>query len=271
MKKILLALACVGALACSSATDSTQGPEDPGILHTRDTRSTTSQGPLLDNGGPVLPASNTYAIWWGNSAAWPSDTKAGIDSLFTGLNGTSFLGIGTQYMRGASVTSSFHTNWTDTSTPPRGAPNTSAIVSEACRAIAVNGAKPDPNGIYFVYTSNFPHSNYCAWHSHGTCNGVDIKVAYMPNTTGVAGCDLLDVVNLGCNTLSEGTQSLANVTSHEFMETITDPDLSAWYDSSGAEIGDKCAWTFSSCVTLSNSTWQLQQEWSNATSSCVQQ
>ncbi len=35
-----------------------------------------------------------------------------------------------------------------------------------------------------------------------------------------------------------------NVTSHEQMEAATDPLLNAWYDNSGNEIGDKCAWKF---------------------------
>lgn len=268
MKTIFTALFCsLLFLACSSVSD--DGVEDPSVLHFKDTRSSTSGGNLLDHGGKVLPASNTYAIWWGNQSAFPSDAKAGLDSLFGGLTGTSFLGISTQYMRGSTPASTFHVNWTDTSSPPNHGPNTSTIVGEACRVLQANGASPDSNGIYFVYTSNFPHSNYCAWHSHGTCNGVDIQVAYMPNTTGVAGCDPGDLY--GCNTYSQGTRSLANVTTHEFMETITDADISAWYDSSGSEIGDKCAWKFSGCVNLTNGSWQLQQEWSNSASGCVQQ
>ena len=39
----------------------------------------------------------------------------------------------------------------------------------------------------------------------------------------------------------------------------------------GSEIGDKCAWLFTGPVTLSNgSVWQLQEEWSNAVTGCVQ-
>ncbi len=274
MKKILAALFCsLLALACSSADTSVQS-DDPNVLHFKDARGNTSSGPLIDHGGKILPTSNTYAIWWGIQSAWPVDVQPSMDSLFNGLNGTTFLGITDQYMRGGTSASTFHVNWMDTSAPPGHGPQTSTIVTEACNVIAANGATPDPNGIYFVYTSNFPtgHVNYCAWHSHGTCNGVDIQVAYMPNITGVSGCDPLGVVNLNCNTaLSEGAVALANVTSHEFMETITDADISAWYDSSGSEIGDKCAWKFSSCVTLTTGSWQLQEEWSNAISGCQQQ
>jgi hypothetical protein len=268
MKKILTALLCTFALiACSSSYDGEE--ESPDGLRFKDARGIASGGNLVDHGGKVLPTSNTYAIWWGTQSAFPSDAKVGLDSLFQGLNGSSLLGVTSQYMRGGTPTTTFHTNWTDTSAPPSHGPNVSNIVGEACKVIRANGASPDPTGVYFVYTSNFPHVNYCAWHSHGTCNGVDIQVAYMPNTTGFAGCDPGN--QYACNTYSQGTRSLANVTSHEFMEAITDADLNAWYDSSGSENGDKCAWRFSSCVTLPNGSWQLQQEWSNAVSGCVQQ
>jgi hypothetical protein len=54
---------------------------------------------------------------------------------------------------------------------------------------------------------------------------------------------------------------------HELSEARTDPaNPGAWYDSSGAENGDKCAWTFNvPLVTFSNgSQWKIQGEWSNA-------
>lgn len=270
MKKILAIVFCLFTLfACSAATD--DGVDAPEGLRFKDAKpSRSNSGNLIDHGGKVLPASNTYAIWWGTQASFPSDAQDGLTAFFNGLNGTSFLGVTNQYMRSDSATSTFHTNWVDTSSPPGHGPSVNAIVGEACKVIGQNGEQPDATGIYFIYTSNFPRGgNYCAWHSHGSCNGVDIQVAYMPNTTGIAGCDPGNLY--GCNSYSQGTRSLANVTSHEFMEAITDADLNAWYDSSGAENGDKCAWKFSSCVNLSNGSWQLQQEWSNAVSGCVQQ
>jgi hypothetical protein len=227
-------------------------------------------GNLIDHGGPVLAADSTYAIWWGPTTAWPSDTQTGIDALFNGFNGTSFLGVANQYMRGGTATSSFVRSFFDSSIPPSRSPSNATLANEVCTVLNANGVPPSSNAIYFIYTSNFPsRANFCAFHTSGTCNGVTIQFAYMPNTTGVTGCDPGNL--LGCNTFSQGTRSLANVTSHEYMETITDPVLNAWFDSSGQEIGDKCAWQFQSCVTLTNGSWQLQEEWSNAASSCVQQ
>jgi len=272
MRKILAVLFSISTLiACASAPTDEYSEEDPSVLPFKGARpSRPAAGNLIDHGGKILPVSHTYAIWWGDQAAFPSDAQDGLTSLFNGLSGSSILSVHNQYMRGGSSSTLFHTNWTDTSAPPRHGPNVSTIVGEACSVLLQNGELPDSTGVYFVYTSNFPKGgNYCAWHSHGTCNGVDIQVAYMPNTAGVSGCDPGNQYN--CNAYSQGTRSLANVTSHELFEAITDPDLDAWYDSSGSEGADKCAWKFSSCVTLTNGSWQLQQAWSNAVSGCVQQ
>jgi hypothetical protein len=51
--------------------------------------------------------------------------------------------------------------------------------------------------------------------------------------------------------------------------------LNAWLDSSGAEIGDKCAWTFGrvksngSNVTFNGHPYIVQCEWDNAKHGCV--
>jgi hypothetical protein len=226
---------------------------------------------LVDHGGRVLPASKIYYFWWGNTASWPSDANAGLTALASGLNGTNFMhDIFPQYMRGAGTpTTAFAGSYYDSSAPPTGNPSTSTMVNEACNVIKANGLAANPTATYTILTSNFPSRvNYCAWHSWGTCNGVTIQVTYLPNLTGVSGCN--DQI-YSCNGYSAGTQAIANVLSHEFSETITDATGSAWYDNSGSEIGDKCAWTFSSCVQLNGSSWQLQREWSNSVTACVQQ
>ncbi len=278
---VVASFAALAAAACASADPSSgvgqtseelgfeAPPADAHVHWQKGAGPATSSSNLIDHGGKVLSASHAYTIFWGNAAAWPSDTQSAIDSLFSGLNGTAFLGVADQYMRSASISEAFVSKYADSSAPPNHSPKTSTIVNEACKVIGANGLTPDTDAIYFVYTSNFPRANFCAWHSHGTCNGVDIQVAYMPNTTGVAGCDPGNLYN--CNNYSQGARSLGNVTSHEYMEAITDPDLNAWYDSSGSEIGDKCAWQFSSCVNLKNGNWQLQEEWSNSAGGCVQQ
>ena len=93
----------------------------------------------------------------------------------------------------------------------------------------------------------------------------------MPNANGIAGCEY-SPPDLSCNNHSIGTQSSADLTAHEVMETLTDPNFDAWFDSAtGNEIGDPCNFTYKRCVNLANeTTWQLQEIWSNKVSACVQ-
>jgi hypothetical protein len=217
------------------------------------------------HGGNVLHTNTVLAIFWGTE--WTTDSSdkiPGIDSFFSGLNGSNFAATSDEYSDGSgNVTSSttYLGHTIDASTAPKRAINTSTAVSEAC---AQAGQNPDPNAIYFLFTSTGAgHVNYCAWHSWGNCsNGMPIQVAYMPNIDGIAGCDPQDTYGTGH---SQGLAALANVTSHEWSEARTDPRGSGWYDAGGAENGDKCAWAFEGPVKLGNrSTWKLQMEWSNA-------
>jgi hypothetical protein len=260
------ALAIV-VLAVSPGAAGAQGQS--GVLRYKGANASTKGGNLVDNGGPITPASHTYAIFWGPSSGWSSDVVSGLGSLFSGFNRSNYLGIAQQYMRGAAISSQYGGAKFDPSAPPKKA--TPAVLGAEVQKIY--GASLDPSGIYFVYTSDFvTGGGFCAWHSSTTVNGQPLAVAYMPNTTGVAGCDPGNLYNLSG---SEGLRSLANVTAHEFMEAVTDTQPAqatyAWIDSSRAEIGDKCAWQFSGPVRLANhTTWQLQEEWSNAVTGCVQ-
>jgi hypothetical protein len=78
---------------------------------------------------------------------------------------------------------------------------------------------------------------------------------------------------------------LINVLTHETEEATSDPDLNAWFDSSGQENADKCNFNFGAthtcnanglCTaagtsaaakynqTFGNNDWMLQQNWRNS-------
>jgi len=67
---------------------------------------------------------------------------------------------------------------------------------------------------------------------------------------------------------------MASIIAHELEESVTDPDLNAWYDRRGYENADKCAWTFGTestaangskyNVTLGGLQYLIQQNWVNA-------
>ncbi len=93
--------------------------------------------------------------------------------------------------------------------------------------------------------------------------GVRVQFAFFFKLDGDAGCDPADAITGH----SQGLAAIANVSAHELSEAVTDPaSPGAWYDGSGSENGDKCAWTFNvPSVTFSNrSVWKVQGEWSNA-------
>jgi hypothetical protein len=70
---------------------------------------------------------------------------------------------------------------------------------------------------------------------------------------------------LNCNACSLSGLSVADmmtiVASHEIREAVTDPQLNAWYDSSGYEADDKCAWHH--LYQMADGGFWVQPEYSN--------
>jgi hypothetical protein len=83
-------------------------------------------------------------------------------------------------------------------------------------------------------------STFCGFHSHATINGKDIKYAYAGRAAGCPACQ----PSVGPGPNSPLADAAINVIAHEVDETVTDPDLNAWFDSGGEENADLCAWQF---------------------------
>lgn len=219
------------------------------------------------HGGVIMPTSNVTAIFWGTTwNGYTGDKISGMDSWYLGFGGSNYAATSDEYndSTGAQVgsTLTYKGHLTDYSASTGGG-STSAILNEVCKVIGTN-VDTTGNGYYPVYTDTpRGNANYCAWHSSGTCNGHRIEFAYFFKLDGDAGCDPQDTTTGH----SQGLAAISNVSGHELSEARTDPaSPGAWYDGSGAENGDKCAWTFNvPSVTFSNGTkWKIQGEWSNA-------
>jgi hypothetical protein len=220
---------------------------------------------LVYHGGPVMTTgAAVQPIFWGPSWAnstFVGDKITGLQTFYGGIGGTSYEGTNTEYTQsgGAHVGTSVSLGAVhiDTSTAAKNGSRTSTILAEVCKEIS----NPVTNGYYPVYIDNKRgHAGYCAWHSTGTCNGVQVQIAFFFNLDGDAGCDP--------GTTGGPTQALsalANDTGHELSEALTDNHLDAWYDGSGEENADKCAWTFGASLLRfsNNSTWRVQGNWSN--------
>jgi hypothetical protein len=223
--------------------------------------------PLLTyHGGPVMASGAVVrAIYWGPSwanASFVDDKITGLTAFYNGIGRSTYAGTNTEYAQadGAHVSDGVNqgTNVIDTSASPRRAPSTAAVLAEVAKTIS----NPVANGYYPVYVDTpRRHTGYCAWHSYGTIGSVTVQFAFFFNLDGDPGCDPQDTTSGH----SQGLAALANVSGHELSEALTDPHLDAWYDSSGAENSDKCAWSFGpGLLSFGASSWKIQGNWSNA-------
>jgi hypothetical protein len=230
----------------------------------------TRSANMTYHGGKIMTTVVSKNIFWGKSwATYTGDKITGLDQWYVGHNQSNYAATVDEYTgsngRVGSVTLSHQGHVIDTSTAAGGS-NTSTILAEVCKQITNGNIQVDPNGNgYYAVYSDVKRGNagYCAWHSAGTGGGTPVQFAFFFNLDGDAGCNPSDTSGLH----SQGLSALASVTAHELSEARSDPaNPGAWYDSAGAENGDKCAWTFGApLVTFSNgSQWKLQGEWSNA-------
>jgi len=236
-------------------------------------------GPVMNNGV------NVYLIWYGSfngGSGSPAEFKTILTDFANNIGGTPYYNINTTYTNAAgqkvpnsvSVAGSMDfgylsgkTRLTDT--------NIKTVVSNAISSGALGPA--DPDGLYFVITSKDVTASsgfctqYCGWHTHASIGGTDIKYSFVGDTTRCPSACAWE--STGPNG-SSGADGSASILAHELEEAASDPDLNAWYDSSGYENADKCAWTFGTTSTASNGAsynmsvggrkYLIQRNWVNA-------
>lgn len=128
------------------------------------------------------------------------------------------------------------------------------------------------------YSPDIPSTFYfCAYHGYGidSVNGPFLYSAEPFQNVG--GCSVQPGTPNG-----QVADSTNNVLSHETFETITDPLISAWYNTAdnglyGEEIGDECSFLFFTAtnvyfgpnsVRLNGNPYAIQPEYSNAQHAC---
>lgn len=250
-------------------------------------KSTTKSDPnlmTLPRTGQVLQTHSTKAIFWGsawNDATFVGDVISGMDTFFQGFGGSHFAQILTEYTdasgRTISANSTYNGHVIDAAQPPAGALSSSTVIAEAC---AMTNNNPDPNGVYFVYTSTAASlPGTCAIQSYGTCGGrrgVPIQVVYVPYMTGEEpGCS--GVLNHGDDGSMTGHSTAlgqyGNVTANQLMNSITNPRGTGWLDAYEYGISFKCDGIFLPDDQYGNlqyelfsngSLWTVRTKWSNA-------
>jgi len=233
-------------------------------------------GNLLYNGGPVAHTSRLYLLFWGTQ--WSSDPNGVESYLYYYTNGICSSGdywVGTnfQYYDSSGGTPSCNNGsafqgWAQDVGGPAPANATQAqIAAEAAAGADYFGATGTDAQVAVIsptgtHPDGFPNSGFCAWHSYTfDSSGNEVSYTNLPYVLDAGG---------GCGEDSvQGTlDGFSIVEGHEFSETETDPEINAWYDNVGYEIGDKCAWTNLFAESDAWGTFAQQPLWDNNSSSC---
>jgi hypothetical protein len=134
--------------------------------------------------------------------------------------------------------------------------------------------------LYPLDANGYPQG-FCAYHAYRALPSTTVVYAAMPYGdtpfSSAAGSWSSVCTSLSAFPNDRAADIEASEMTHEQMEMLTDPTLSAWYDSDGYEIADKCQDTMSGFTLdggLANERWKnffasVQTEWDNTSSGCV--
>jgi hypothetical protein len=219
--------------------------------------------------------------------------------FFSDVSGSGYMNIVTQYpgtcngspcvlSNGADAVKNIGV-WVDTQAYPHPGVNNDSgtqanpltdadIRNEVTRAIGENHWTADENSIFFVITGIFSSNGklveecaglactftalngFCAYH---LLFGSTFYSFLNDASFARGGCD--EGITTAVNTQIASDREVALMT-HEFMETVTDPQINSWFDNTASgEIGDLCNQKASN-FTMKGHTYAVQQQWSNASS-----
>jgi hypothetical protein len=231
---------------------------------------------LINHGGPTIKNAKVSLIFWGPSFAsggvgqTPGPIANELLAMVGQFGTTPEYNTITQYS-GIQQSALGAAYWIDPSNPPHTSVTDTDLHNEVNNYInTVLGGAIDTSTVYEVFlpsgyystsggstSCGGPNLQYCAYHSHFSSGGKDVKYGSMPYPS----CS-------GCQWTGWTTQeNFEHFICHETREAVTDEDLNAWYDRTGAEADDKCAWSPS--PFLGTGGYGYQYEWSNADKKCV--
>ena len=240
---------------------------------------TTNNG-ISYHGGPIMVGTtHVYVIWYGNWAG--SNTPTLLTTLLSNIGGSPYFNINTTYTNGAGTAVAnvpMAVTQTNDALYSQGKSLSDARVQAVVNTAISSGALPsDPqHGVYFVLTSSDVTetsgflTKYCGWHTHGTVGGADIKYSFVGDASANLSACAAQTTSPNGNPAGD---AMASVVAHELEESVTDPDLNAWFDNRGYENADKCAWTFGTTYSvngaaanmkLGGTDFLIQRNWVNA-------
>ena len=210
---------------------------------------------LVDYGGPVMPTARVYAIWWGDQAAL-ADSKVALEAFIRDLQGSRYLAIADQYLRGGKAHVELGGRYEDSSIPALA--YSGDVANKACEILSAPGEGIDPDGIYFVFTSFLiKGAGGAGWHGYFVCNGATYRLVWVSHSD-----QFIDF----CQGSPGSGAAAVGVFSHELFESITDGGPgTAWLGLDNREIADKCP---RECHAVGSRSWYSNALWSNETGAC---
>ncbi|HXA17674.1 MAG TPA: hypothetical protein VN380_11825 [Thermoanaerobaculia bacterium] len=228
-------------------------------------------------GGKVLRNAHVVMIFWGSFPAGYTTNMQNFRNQF-GTTGefntiTQYSGIDdatgtTGAINLTNLAGSGSADYFDTSTPPTNC--TDAIVQGEVKKVITAQGTTDYSAIYEVFIPSGSYSSdgsstscggpnlaYCAYHFYYTDGaGKHVKYSIEP----WAGCS-------GCQAFGNTSLDQEHFVCHETREAVTDSLGNAWFDRSGNEADDKCAWNPAPFIGTGG--FGYQYEWSNLNSGCI--
>jgi len=220
---------------------------------------------ILYHGGPVMVAStNLYVVYYG---AFTANQHTILDTFLQNLGGTPAFNVNTEYFDSANQHVQNVLNYSPTVNSYDDPYSLGKSLSGSFEttilhnAVAAGHLPADTNGIYILTVSpdvKLPKSVWCAFHTHTTAivTGEDIKYALAadPPASILNSCsgNLATFHDTTSPNGDVGMDEVVDSLIHELSETVTDPDLNAWFTSNGSEVADLCNFVYGTTFLAPN-------------------
>ena len=209
-------------------------------------------------------ATNIYIVYYGGFTSTQHDI---LDMFLQNIGGSPAFNVNTEYSGPANEFVQNVLNYNPTTNSyndsySMGTSLSGSFVTTLLHNAVAGGHLPsDVNGIYILTVSpdvKLPKNVWCAYHTHSTAivTGEDIKYALAadPPASVLRSCSG-NLATYGDTTSPNGDVGMDEVVDsliHELSETVTDPDINAWYTSNGLEVGDLCNFVYGTTFLAPN-------------------
>lgn len=222
-------------------------------------------------GGPIISEPNIYVIWYGkwkaNSCSAPSEstsTPSIVNDFLGSLAQSDWNKINTTYyqiingqksyvqqtgtVKGCTVDPGSQGLSLDASTGPQ-------ISDVVENALSTKALETDPNGVYVVLTASNVNvadfmTLFCAYHWFYNNSQATVKYAFIGDASkNLSQCSPQPLISPNGNPAAD---AMVSAIAHEFVEAVSDPLGTSWYDQARLENADKCAWMYGNASRVSN-------------------